>query len=552
MNYSMVFLVVDDMEGMRRILTNSLTQMGMKNVLTAVNGADAWRIIRSQPVDVVISDWNMPVMTGLDLLKKIRADAQHADLPVLMMTAETERHQVQIAVEAGVSGYMVKPFNVAALESKIKKVVEQPRPKILKAAGYAPAILKKSPAGQANWNTPRNAILAADGSVIEGAPRPTLLVVDDVPDNLDVMVELLSGDYQVKVASSGERALKILDSGKIPDLILLDVMMPDMDGFEVCRRIKANPVTADIPVIFLTAMSETTDVTKGFEIGAVDFVTKPADPPILKARIDTHLKLRRSFAELKRNRIALIEQNAVLQDNIRLRDDVERIAQHDVKSPIAGIISFSSSLLGDERVSNEHKEVIKYIEQAAYSVLNMVNLSLDLYKMELGSYEFNPGTVDLVALLRRITQEAQSELASRQIEVKFSEDGVTTKELADVHILGDELLCYSMFSNLFKNAMEASHAGSVLAIDVRPSAQMVLVRMTNDTAVAPDIRETFFDKFSTSGKPGGTGLGTYSANLIAKTQGGQITMETSDSLPSTTITVSLPFALHAELANKLL
>ena len=114
-------------------------------------------------------------------------------------------------------------------------------------------------------------------------------MVDDVPDNLDVLVELLSDSYQVRAANSGERALKILDSGKIPDLILLDVMMPDMDGFEVCKRIKANPASADVPVIFLTAMSETTDVTKGFALGAVDFVTKPADPPILRARIATHL-----------------------------------------------------------------------------------------------------------------------------------------------------------------------------------------------------------------------------------------------------------------------
>ena len=131
MNYDMVFLVVDDMEGMRRILTNSLNQIGVKTVITAVNGAEAWRIIQAQPVDVVISDWNMPVMTGLDLLKKIRESTQHANLPVLMMTAETERHQVQIAIEAGVSGYMVKPFNVGALESKIKRVIEQPRPQAL-------------------------------------------------------------------------------------------------------------------------------------------------------------------------------------------------------------------------------------------------------------------------------------------------------------------------------------------------------------------------------------------------------------------------------------
>lgn len=389
MDYSTIFLVVDDMEGMRRILTNSLHQMGMQNIVTAAHGAEAWRLIQAQPVDVVISDWNMPVMSGLDLLKKIRANPKHANLPVLMMTAETERHQVQVAIEAGVSEYMIKPFNVGALEAKLKKVIDQPHPKTLRSLGHVPAILKRKGMSSRHKSIPNELALAANAAPDAELSKPTLLVVDDVPDNLDVLVELLSNNYQVRAANSGERALKILDSGKIPDLILLDVMMPEMDGFEVCRRIKANPASADIPVIFLTAMSESTDVAKGFALGAVDFVTKPADPPILRARIDTHLKLRQAFTELKRNRIELIEQNAVLQDNIRLRDEFDRIAQHDLKNPVAGIINFSSSLLSDLQVSEEHKEIVRYIEQAAYSVLNMVNLSLDLYKMEQGTYEFN-------------------------------------------------------------------------------------------------------------------------------------------------------------------
>jgi len=546
MNNNLVFLVVDDMEGMRRILTNSLTQMGIKNVVTAVNGAEAWRTIQAQPIDVVISDWNMPVLSGLELLRKIRASAQYSNLPVLMMTAETERHQVQVAIEAGVSEYMVKPFNVAALEVKINKVIEHPRPKALLANRSVPVVLRPKGAGAA-IKVVRNE--AAFGDAAEASGKPTLLVVDDVADNLDVLVDLLSDAYQVRAANSGERALKILESGKTPDLILLDVMMPEMDGFEVCRRIKANPATADIPVIFLTAMSETTDVTKGFDVGAVDFVTKPADPPILKARIATHLKLRRSFAELKRNRIALIEQNAVLQDNLRLRDDVERIAQHDVKSPVAGIISFSSSLLSDNLLAQQHKEIVKYIEQAAYSVLNMVNLSLDLYKMEQGKYEFHPRPVDLSQLLHRIVKEAASELASRQLSVQFLSQGAATPALAQAHVLGDELLCYSMFSNLFKNAMEAAGENTAIHIDLRQGEEKIAVLLTNDGVVPPDIRESFFDKFSTSGKPGGTGLGTFSARLIAQTQGGAVAMETSDTEGSTTLRVSLPYALHAEIAD---
>ncbi|QDL54415.1 response regulator [Rhodoferax aquaticus] len=541
MNLSTVFLVVDDMEGMRRILTNSLQQMGMKHVITANNGADAWRILQNQKIDVVISDWNMPVMTGLELLKTIRASAKYSNLPVLMMTAETERHQVQVAIEAGVSEYMVKPFNVGALEAKVRKVIEHPRPISLRSSRHVPVVTRNALPAASRITT------LADPNVV--ATKPVLLVVDDVPDNLDVLVALLGDDYQVKAANSGERALKILDSGKIPDLILLDVMMPDMDGFEVCKRIKANPLTADIPVIFLTAMSDTTDVTKGFALGAVDFVSKPAEPPILKARIETHLKLRRSFAELKRNRIALIEKNAVLEDNIRLRDEVERIAQHDLKNPIAGIISFSSSLLSDNLMSNNHKEIVKYIEQAAYSVLGMVNLSLDLYKMEQGTYEYHPSTVELGPLLQRIAKEMRSELGARQITLQFANKGSAAETPDAYPVMGDELLCYSMFNNLLKNAMEAAPTGSAIQVDLDIVNGKVLVKIHNLGAVPKDIRDTFFDKFSTSGKQDGTGLGTFSAKLFAVTQQGEIAMSTSDDTPSTTLTVQLPYALHSEVKD---
>ena len=539
MNDSMTFLVVDDMEGMRRILSNSLTQMGMKNVLTASNGAEAWRLIQSHNVAAVISDWNMPVMTGLELLRKVRASAEYANLPVLMMTAETERHQVQLAIESGVSEYMVKPFNVGALEAKLRKAIQVPRPAALLASRQVPVLRRK---GAPSPKPVRDAAAAQDG---EAAARPVLMVVDDVADNLDVLVELLSDDYQVRAANSGARALKLLDSGKIPDLILLDVMMPEMDGFEVCRRIKANPATADIPVIFLTAMSDATDVTRGFEVGAVDFVSKPADPPILRARISTHLKLLRSFAELKRNRVTLIEQNAVLQENLRLRDEMERIAQHDLKSPVAGIVNFASSLLDDPQLPQGQKEVVQYIEQAAYTVLNMVNLSLDLYKMEQGSFVFTPGTVDLVPLLQRIAKEKESELAARSIGLQFPTARDPAAPATTLPVVADELLCYSLFSNLLKNAIEAAPDGSAITIELREAEDRGSVAITNQGVVPADIRDNFFDKFSTSGKPGGSGMGTYSARLIAQTQRGDIAMRTSDEDGTTTLAVSLPYALHA-------
>ncbi|MBK6636469.1 MAG: two-component system response regulator [Rhodocyclaceae bacterium] len=122
--------------------------------------------------------------------------------------------------------------------------------------------------------------------------KHTVLVVDDTPDNLSLMSGLLKDDYKVKVANGGEKALKIAQSDNPPDLILLDIMMPGMDGYEVCQRLKGDPATRDIPVIFLTAKVEVEDEKKGLELGAVDYLTKPVSPPIVMARVKNHLALK--------------------------------------------------------------------------------------------------------------------------------------------------------------------------------------------------------------------------------------------------------------------
>ncbi|HSC68790.1 MAG TPA: two-component system response regulator [Cellvibrio sp.] len=135
--------------------------------------------------------------------------------------------------------------------------------------------------------------------LVEHADKATILVVDDTPDNLKLMSDLLKDQYKVKVANSGERALKIAQSDAPPDLILLDIMMPEMDGFEVIRRLKADTSTRDIPVIFLTAKTEVVDETSGFELGASDYITKPISPPIVLARVETHLAMKRMQDFLK-------------------------------------------------------------------------------------------------------------------------------------------------------------------------------------------------------------------------------------------------------------
>ena len=137
--------------------------------------------------------------------------------------------------------------------------------------------------------------------------KQTILIVDDIPDNVDVLSSVLRSEYRVKVALNGDRALKISVADSQPDMILLDIMMPDMDGYEVCRRLKANPATAKIPVIFITAKNQEEDETKGLELGAVDYITKPISPTLVRARVRTHL--------------ALYDQNRELEQKVRKRTE---------------------------------------------------------------------------------------------------------------------------------------------------------------------------------------------------------------------------------------
>lgn len=144
------------------------------------------------------------------------------------------------------------------------------------------------------------------------AERPTVLLVDDTPVNLALLSNILKEDYRIKVANNGFKALEL--AATPPDLILLDVMMPEMDGFEVCRRLKENPVTRDVPVIFLTAKTEVSDEELGFSLGAVDFIHKPVVPVIVLARVHTHIALRHARRELEEKNLILNDEKELLEE----------------------------------------------------------------------------------------------------------------------------------------------------------------------------------------------------------------------------------------------
>jgi CheY-like chemotaxis protein len=358
-----------------------------------------------------------------------------------------------------------------------------------------------------------------------------VLAVDDEPINLELIEGILAPEgYEVVLAGSGEGALASV-AEKQPDVILLDVMMPRLDGFEVARRLKAEEATRDIPIIFVTGRTDVEDEARGFELGAVDYVTKPIGAAILKARVKTHVELRNAYQNLKR-------QNEVLRENVRLREEVERITRHDLKTPLTAVLNVPELLIQDGNLNSGQVELLQMLEESGYRMLEIVNSSLDLYKMEQGTYQPRSVPVNILPVLNQIRGETRELMTAKGLSVRVLIHGEPVRD-SDVFLVnGEEMLLYSMLANLIKNSVEASPEGNQITVSLTKGDSTV-ISVHNMGAVPEDIRQSFFDKYATSGKAGGTGLGTYSARLIAETLGGRIDLDSSQNM-GTTVTVLFP------------
>lgn len=349
------------------------------------------------------------------------------------------------------------------------------------------------------------------------APKDAVLVVDDNESNIDILVEILGERYSVSVAMDGNAALEAVNRNQ-PDLILLDIVMPGMDGYAVCSKLKANPETRMIPVIFVTAKNEIRDEAIGFSVGCVDYITKPVNPSIVTARVKNHIELSKARKELEIRNIELMEQ-------VRTKELVEKITNHDLKNPLTALFSGIDYLLKFGKLNPEQAETVSLMKTSAHKMLNMINSSLDLFKMEQGIYRLNPTKIDILNLINTITKELKAYSDARKITVAVKDLSGTPGAGGNYLVKGEELLCYSMLANLIKNAIEASPENEIITISLSEANDQIAIQIQNQGEVPEAIQKTFFEKFVTHGKPQGTGLGTYSAKLIAETLNGCISME---------------------------
>ncbi|GAK59484.1 response regulator receiver sensor signal transduction histidine kinase [Candidatus Vecturithrix granuli] len=365
-----------------------------------------------------------------------------------------------------------------------------------------------------------------------------ILVIDDNPKNLDMLAELLDEqNFIVLFALDGLSGIQRAECGK-PDLILLDIMMPDIDGFETCRRLKMSAATRDIPVIFMTALSDTADKIKGFTLGAVDYITKPIQPAEVVARIRTHLQLQRLQQDLY---IKNSELQAALQREKEfnaLKSRFISIASHEFRTPLTTIQMTADALkrYGERMAEEKKSECFDRIKSAVKRMTDLLNDVLMLSRAEAEIHEFHPVLTDMKMLAEQVLYEFRSMSAeSHHINVSISGQ--------DFEIVADPKLLRYILSNLLSNAIKYSPPHSQIHVDLtRTNKEMIFRIQDQGIGISEQDQSHLFHAFHRGGNVGeisGTGLGLAIVKQFVDLHQGAITVESTLN-QGTTFTIVFP------------
>ena len=361
--------------------------------------------------------------------------------------------------------------------------------------------------------------------------QETILVVDDVIQNLQLLNEMLhSTGIKVRSAQSAEQALQTMKNHSYPDLMLVDIKMPGMSGLELCQKLKNNPETHDIPIIICSSKDDKATVMEGYKLGAVDYITKPFDVDVVLAKINAQLKAYRLKKDLE-------EKNNDMQCENRARECAEIIMQHDLKAPLNAFFSLPEMIKRRGTLTEKQQKLLDIIEESGHKMYELINQASQIRNLEKGRYNYKPQQIDIVNQCKNIIEFFSTLATNLKKKISF-DNKAGVEEQNSVFILGDKVLNYCMICNLLKNALEASRDAETIQITLNRTETIDLT-IHNSTPVPEEIKDHFFDKYATSGKPKGTGIGTYSAKLSAEAQGAKIDMQSSSEI-GTKITIRYP------------
>lgn len=378
------------------------------------------------------------------------------------------------------------------------------------------------------------------------AVRGKILVVDDTEANIDILLATLGPEYEVSVAMDGNTALQSAVE-LMPDLILLDIMMPEMDGYEVCRRLKADKATRDIPVIFLTAFSADSAEETGLSIGAIDYINKPFNPALVRARVRNHVELRRSQLDTIRQRDQLEAAYRRLQDLEKMRDDLVHLIVHDMRSPLASMGTYIELVRSGKPDSPgfNRDDCLRHSMESANTLSEMVTSLLDVSRLESGKMPLNRADCDIRELTESAVERLGGLVASRNVSVDLPTEPVLFH--------GDREVIQRVIQNLLGNALKFTSPEGCVRINVIPEHQWIRLSVADTGPGIPrEYHEKVFQKFGQvemkeQGQPS-TGLGLTFCKLAVEAHGGSIQLE-SEPGSGTIFHVRLPVTIQAGVAQ---
>ncbi len=391
-------------------------------------------------------------------------------------------------------------------------------------------------------------------SPIPQAFKADILVVDDTPENLKLLSKILTdAGYKVRPVTNGKRALDAIEINP-PDLILLDILMPDMDGYEVCRILKNSDTNREIPVIFLTALNDAASQVKGFEVGALDYITKPFDEQTVLARIENQLTIKRQKSELQEEIIYRQQLETQLRYAKEMAEEANRAKSvfianmsHELRTPMNAIIGFAELMKTDPALTSDYQEYMEIIYESGQYLLSLINGILDLAKIEAEQIDLNRETFSLNDMINHLNAIFGFKANKQNLRFVIKRDS----HLPEI-IESDEKKLRQILINLLGNAFKFTDRGQItlrlkvvdsgenmLGIHRRDRAELratvaqqelIMLFEVIDTGpgIAPENLSKIFQPFVQTevGKkvPGGTGLGLSISQKFAELLGGEITV----------------------------
>ncbi|HBA84165.1 MAG TPA: hybrid sensor histidine kinase/response regulator [Verrucomicrobia bacterium] len=355
--------------------------------------------------------------------------------------------------------------------------------------------------------------------------KPDILVVDDTPANLRLLTDLLKErGCKVRPVPGGQLAIQAVQKEK-PDLILLDINMPGMNGYEVCERLKADDALKEIPVIFISALDETMDKIKAFAVGGLDYITKPFQFEEVEARVQTHLKLRRLQVERQRQNQQLQESCDQLKKLEDLRDNLTNMIIHDMRSPLMGLTGYLKMLETDaaEKLSPDERMMLGETRSCGSLLENMVNTLLDVSRLEEGKMPLHREKADIDVLIQKALQSLGS--LTKQVVLIHRKSALPILVHCDVNLVA------RIVANLVGNAIKFTPEGGqvVVSAESRGVAARICVADTG-SGIPLEYRHKIFEKFGQvetrqQRKMYSTGLGLTFCKLAVEAHGGEIGVE---------------------------